>query len=69
MLGSKDSVKRISSMKTPCILDRLNTRQTFVQEFEDSLENTDWTYNHTVLKMAANLNSEALMTLGDSRLA
>ena len=44
-------------------------RFTFVQEFEDSLDNIDWTYNHSVLKMAANLNSEALVTLGYSRLA
>ena len=28
----------------------------------------DWAYNHTVLKMIANLNSETLLTLGDSRL-
>ena len=29
--------------------DRLNTHQTFVQEFEDSLDNTDWTDSDTVL--------------------
>ena len=48
--------------------DRLNPHRTFVQEFEDSLDNTDWAYNHTVLKMMADLNSETLVTLGDSRL-
>ena len=48
--------------------DRLNPHRTFVQEFEDSLDNTDWAYNNTVLKMMADLNSEALVTLGDSRL-
>ena len=48
--------------------DRLNPHRTFVQEFEDSLDNTDWVYNHTVLKMMADLNSETLVTLGDSRL-
>ena len=48
--------------------DRLNPHRTFVQEFEDSLDNTDWAYNHTLLKMMADLNSETLVTLGDSRL-
>ena len=48
--------------------DRLNPHRTFVQEFEDSFDNTDWAYNNTVLKMMADLNSEALVTLGDSRL-
>merc|ERR1719354_287568 len=48
--------------------DRLNPHRTFVQEFEDSLDNTDWAYNHTVLKMMADLNSETMVTLGDSRL-
>ena len=46
----------------------LNPQRNFVQEFEDSFDNTDWAYNNTVLKMMANLNSKALVTLGDSRL-
>ena len=46
--------------------DRLNPHQTFVQEFEDRLDNKDWAYNHTVLKMMADLNSKMMVTLGDS---
>ena len=48
--------------------DWLNPHRTFVQEFEDSFDTTEWAYNNTVLKMMANLNSKALVTLGDSRL-
>ena len=48
--------------------DRPNPHRNFVQEFEDSFDNTDWAYNNTMLKMMANLNSKALVTLGDSRL-
>ena len=48
--------------------DRLNPHRTFVQEFEDQLDNTDWVYNNTVLKMMSDLNSETLVTLGDARL-
>ena len=44
--------------------ERLNPHQTFVQEFD----NKDWAYNHTVLKMMADLNSEMMVSLGDSRL-
>ena len=36
--------------------DTLNPHQTFVQEFEDRLDNKDWAYNHTILKMMADLN-------------
>ena len=39
--------------------DRLNPHRTFVQEFEDQLDNTDWVYNNTVLKMMSDLNSES----------
>ena len=42
--------------------DRLNPHQTFVQEFD----NKDWAYYHTALKMMADLNSEMMVTLGDS---
>ena len=37
------------------------------QEFKDSLDNNYWTYNHTILKMMADLNSKTLVTLGDCR--
>ena len=37
------------------------------QEFKDSLDNTNWMYNCTILKMMADLNSKTLVTLGDSR--
>ena len=48
--------------------DWLNPHRTFVQEFEDSFDNKDWAYKNTVLKMMADINSKALVTLGDSRL-
>ena len=37
------------------------------QEFKDSLDNTNWMYNCTILKMMADLNSKTLVTLRDSR--
>ena len=37
------------------------------QEFKDSLDNTNWRNNFTILKMMADLNSRTLVTLGDSR--
>ena len=48
--------------------DRLNPHRSFVPEFEDQFENTDWVYNHTVLKMLADLNSETAVVLGNNRL-
>ena len=48
--------------------DRLNPHRSFVPEFEEQFENTDWVYNHTVLKMLADLNSETAVVLGNNRL-
>ena len=45
----------------------LNRRNLVSQEFNDSIDNTNWTYNCTILKMMADLNSKTLVTLGDSR--
>ena len=48
--------------------DRLNPHRSFVAEFEDEFDNIDWRYNHTVLKMMADLNSETVVALGDKKL-
>ena len=48
--------------------DRLNPHRSFVAEFEDEFDNTDWRYNKTVLRMTADLGCETTVTLGDSRL-
>ena len=48
--------------------DRLNPHRSFVAEFEEEFDNTDWRYNNTVLKMIADLNCETTVTLGDRKL-
>jgi len=48
--------------------DRLNPHRTFIQEFEDQFDNSDWVYNNTVLKMLSDLNSETVVVLGNTRL-
>jgi len=48
--------------------DRLNPHRTFIQEFEDKYDNSDWVYNNTVLKMLSDLNSETVVVLGNTRL-
>ena len=48
--------------------DRLNPHRSFVAEFEEEFDNTDWRYNNTVLKMMADLNCETIVTLGDRKL-
>ena len=60
----KDDFRREESLD----FDRLNPHRTFVAEFEDEFDNSDWRYNHTVLKMLADLNSETAVVLGNSRL-
>ena len=48
--------------------DRLNPHRSFVAEFESEFDNSDWRYNHTLLKMVADLNCETTVTLGNARL-
>ena len=48
--------------------DRLNPHRSFVAEFESEFDNSDWRYNHTLLKMVADLNCETTVTLGNTRL-
>ena len=48
--------------------DRLNPHRSFVAEFESEFDNSDWRYNHTLLKMVADLNCETTVTLGNIRL-
>ena len=45
----------------------MHRRNLVSQEFKDSLDNTYWTYNCTILKMTADLKSKTLVTLGDCR--
>jgi len=58
----------ISNQEEHFDFDRLNPHRTFIPEFEDEFDNTDWVYNHTVLKMMADLTSETAVVLGNTRL-
>ena len=48
--------------------DRLNPHRSNVPEFDDNFDNTDDAYQKVVLKMMADLQSETVVILGNSRL-
>jgi len=48
--------------------DRLNPHRSHIQEFDDNFDNTEERYQKVVLKMMADLQSETVVVLGNSRL-
>ena len=62
------TVSRPGGKEETLDFDRLNPHRSFVAEFEDEFDNTDWRYNNTLLKMVADLNCETTVTLGDSKI-
>ena len=68
VIHSKSKDDDLSKKEEHFDFDRLNPHRTFIPEFEDEFDNTDWVYNHTVLKMMADLNSETAVVLGNTRL-
>lgn len=61
-------VSRPGGQEETLDFDRLNPHRSYVSEFEEEFDNTDWRYNKTLLKMVADLSCETTVTLGDSKI-